>query len=93
MRDTLRTIPFLELSPVRTHVALIALTCAMLLLTASSASAGNGEKTHAVKPAELLAAIGQADKIVVSDGTPAASVGKGNAPSKILYSSASPRDI
>lgn len=70
-----------------------ALTCATLLLAVSSASADNREKAHSVKPAELLAAIGQADKIAVSDTTPGAYVGGGSAPPRVLYSSASPRDI
>jgi hypothetical protein len=70
-----------------------ALTCATLLLAVWSESADNREKTHAVKPAELLAAVGKADKIVVSDSTPGADVGGGSATPRILYSSASPRDI
>jgi hypothetical protein len=70
-----------------------ALACTTLLLAVSFASADKREKTHAVKPAELLAAIGQADKIVVSDSAPGAYVGGGSAPPRVLYSSASPRDI
>jgi len=70
-----------------------ALTCATLVLGVSSASADKREKTHAVKPAELLAVIGQADKIVVSDSTPSAYVGGGGAAPRSLYSSASPQDF
>jgi hypothetical protein len=70
-----------------------ALTCATLLLAISSASADKREKPHPVKAAELLAAIAQADKIVVYDSTPAANLGRGGAPPKSLYSSASLRDI
>src|SRR6266478_924136 len=70
-----------------------ALTCATLLLAVSFAAADNREKTHAVRPAELLAVIGHADKIVVSDSMPGAIVGGGSAPPRILYSSASLRDI
>jgi len=70
-----------------------ALTCATLLLAVSSASADKREKPHPVKAAELLAAIGQADKIVVYDSTPSTNLGGGGASPKSLYSSTSLRDI
>jgi hypothetical protein len=71
----------------------LALTCATLLLAVSSGSADKREKTHPVQAEELLAVIGQADKIVVYHSTPAANLGGGGAPPKSLYSSTSLRDI
>ncbi|MCU1308970.1 MAG: hypothetical protein JWO20_95 [Candidatus Angelobacter sp.] len=71
----------------------IALICAMLLSTASLGLAGEKEKTHPVRPTELLDIIGRADKVILYDSTPAMYVSGGSVPPAILYSSTNPRDI
>jgi hypothetical protein len=64
---------------------------AMLLFAAPLFSAEG--PSHAVKPIELLATLGRADKIVVYDSTPAIYADGVSAPERILYSSADPKDI
>jgi hypothetical protein len=48
---------------------------------------------HSVRPTELSITIGHADAIVVYDSTPAISRDGTDVPSRILYSSAAPKDI
>src|ERR1700676_447265 len=71
----------------------IGLIYATVLFAVSSLSADDNEKTHPAKPAELLAAIGQADKIVLYDGTAAVYVSGGDPAPRILYTSVNAKDI
>lgn len=76
-----------------TRLIRFVLASATFLFAVAALPAQDKEKTHAAKPAELLAAISHADKIVVYDGTPAIAVGGGEAAPSILYSSVNPQDI
>ncbi len=62
----------------------LAYTWVALVLAVSSASAGEEQKTHPVRPTDLLLTTGRADRIVVFDWS---------TPPKTLYTTTSKRDI
>jgi hypothetical protein len=69
---------------------------AILFPVISLSPADEQPPTHAADPAELRAAIGRADKVVVYDSTPAINIpgiAGTNVGPRILYSSVDPKDI